>query len=40
MTSHAAGTSTLIIIDNIRYNANIPDGIFTRQFLATGRVPQ
>jgi hypothetical protein len=40
MTSHAAGTSTLIIVDSIRYNAAIPDGIFTRQFLATGRVPQ
>jgi outer membrane lipoprotein-sorting protein len=40
MTSHAAGTSTLIAVDSIRYNANIPDGIFTREFLATGRVPQ
>ncbi|MDR0731885.1 MAG: outer membrane lipoprotein-sorting protein [Treponema sp.] len=40
MTSHTAGTSTTIIVDNIRYNAAIPDGIFTRQFLATGRVPQ
>jgi outer membrane lipoprotein-sorting protein len=40
MTTHAAGTSTLIAVDNIRYNANIPDGIFTREFLATGRPPQ
>jgi outer membrane lipoprotein-sorting protein len=37
MTTHAAGTSTLIVVDEIRYNARIPDGIFTQEFLATGR---
>ncbi|MDR1443929.1 MAG: outer membrane lipoprotein-sorting protein [Treponema sp.] len=37
MTTHAAGTSTLIMVDDIRYNARIPDGVFTREFLVTGR---
>jgi outer membrane lipoprotein-sorting protein len=37
MTTHAAGTSTLIMVNDIRYNAPIPDGIFTQEFLATGR---
>jgi outer membrane lipoprotein-sorting protein len=37
MTSHAAGTYTQINVDDIRYNARIPDGIFTQEYLATGR---
>ncbi|MDR1025304.1 MAG: outer membrane lipoprotein-sorting protein [Treponema sp.] len=37
MTTHAAGTSTLIMVDDIRYNTRIPDGVFTREFLVTGR---
>jgi outer membrane lipoprotein-sorting protein len=37
MTSHAAGTYTQINVDDIRYDARIPDGIFTQEYLATGR---
>ncbi|MDR3247227.1 MAG: outer membrane lipoprotein-sorting protein [Treponema sp.] len=37
MTTHAAGTSTQIFVDEIRYDARIPDGIFTQEYLATGR---
>jgi outer membrane lipoprotein-sorting protein len=37
MTSHAAGTYTQINVDDIRYNARIPEGIFTQEYLATGR---
>jgi outer membrane lipoprotein-sorting protein len=37
MTSHGAGTSTQINVDDIRYNPSLPDGIFTQEFLANGR---
>jgi outer membrane lipoprotein-sorting protein len=37
MTSHAAGTYTQINVDDIRYNASLPEGIFTQEYLATGR---
>ncbi|MDR0401356.1 MAG: outer membrane lipoprotein-sorting protein [Treponema sp.] len=37
MTSRAAGTYTQINVDDIRYNARIPEGIFTQEYLATGR---
>jgi outer membrane lipoprotein-sorting protein len=37
MTSHAAGTYTQINVDDIRYDARIPEGIFTQEYLATGR---
>ncbi|MDR2746587.1 MAG: outer membrane lipoprotein-sorting protein [Treponema sp.] len=37
MTSHAAGTYTQINVDLIRYDAQIPEGFFTQEYLATGR---
>jgi outer membrane lipoprotein-sorting protein len=37
MTNHAAGTYTQINVDLIRYNAPIPEGFFTQEYLATGR---
>jgi outer membrane lipoprotein-sorting protein len=37
MTTHAAGTYTQINVDLIRYDAPIPEGIFTQEYLATGR---
>jgi outer membrane lipoprotein-sorting protein len=37
MTTHAAGTFTQINVDLIRYNAPIPEGFFTQEYLATGR---
>ena len=37
MTTHAAGTSTSIIIDIIRYDDPIPERVFTTEFLETGR---
>jgi outer membrane lipoprotein-sorting protein len=37
MTNHAAGTYTQINVDSIRYNAPIPEGFFTQEYLATGR---
>jgi hypothetical protein len=33
----AAGTSTTIYMDIIKYNDPIPEGVFTTQFLETGR---
>jgi hypothetical protein len=41
MSTHAAGTSTRLMVDSIRYDApNFPEGVFTQQFLSTGRPPQ
>jgi hypothetical protein len=37
MTSHGAGTYTQINVDLIRYDAPIPEGFFTQEYLATGR---
>jgi outer membrane lipoprotein-sorting protein len=37
MTTHAAETYTQINVDLIRYNAQIPEGFFTQEYLATGR---
>jgi outer membrane lipoprotein-sorting protein len=37
MTSHGAGTYTQINVDDIRYDVRIPEGIFTQEYLATGR---
>jgi hypothetical protein len=33
----SAGTSTTIYMDIIKYNDPIPEGVFTTQFLETGR---
>jgi len=37
MTTHAAGTSTAISMDIIKYDENIPEKVFTVEFLETGR---
>ena len=37
MTTLAAGTSTTIYTDILRYNDNIPEMVFTTEFLETGR---
>ena len=37
MTSLAAGTSTTLIADIVRYDDNIPEIVFTTEFLETGR---
>jgi hypothetical protein len=37
MTTLAAGTSTTINVDGIKYDENIPEGFFTTAFLETGR---
>ena len=37
MTTLAAGTSTTLNVIDIRYDAPIPEGVFTTNFLATGR---
>jgi hypothetical protein len=37
MTTHAAETYTQINVDLIRYDAPIPEGFFTQEYLATGR---
>jgi outer membrane lipoprotein-sorting protein len=37
MTTLAAATSTTIHVDNIKYDENIPEGVFTTTFLETGR---
>jgi outer membrane lipoprotein-sorting protein len=37
MTTLAAGTSTTINVNIIRYDENIPEGVFTTAFLETGR---
>jgi hypothetical protein len=40
MTTHAAGTSTTITIERIRYDDPIPEGVFTPAYLETGRPRQ
>ena len=37
MTTIAAGTSTTLNVMNLRYDDNIPEGVFTTRFLETGR---
>jgi outer membrane lipoprotein-sorting protein len=37
ITTHAAGTSTTIFTDIIRYDAPIPESVFTTAYLETGR---
>ena len=37
MTTHAAGTSTSLNVQNLRYDDNIPESVFTTNFLETGR---
>jgi hypothetical protein len=37
MTSVAAGTSTTIYVEIIKYDDQIPEGVFTTQYLETGR---
>jgi hypothetical protein len=37
MTTHAAGTSTTINVDIIKYDDPIPESVFTTEFLETGR---
>jgi hypothetical protein len=37
MTTHASGTSTSINMDIIRYDDQIPERVFTTEFLETGR---
>ena len=37
MTSIAAGTSTTLNVANLRYDDPIPEGVFTTNFLETGR---
>lgn len=37
ITTHAAGTSTTITSEIVKYDDNIPEGVFTTQFLETGR---
>jgi len=38
MTTHAAGTSTTITYEIIKYNDPIPEGVFTTAYLETGKV--
>ena len=38
ITTHAAGTSTTITMDIVKYDDNIPDGVFTEKYLSTGRL--
>ena len=37
MTTVGAGTSTTLFLEAIRYDDNIPEGVFTTSFLETGR---
>jgi outer membrane lipoprotein-sorting protein len=37
ITTHAAGTSTVITMDIVKYDDNIPERVFTTSFLETGR---
>jgi outer membrane lipoprotein-sorting protein len=37
ITTHAAGTSTIITMDIVKYDDNIPERVFTTTFLETGR---
>jgi outer membrane lipoprotein-sorting protein len=38
MTTVTTGTATAIFMDIVKYNDPIPEGVFTTQFLETGRV--
>jgi hypothetical protein len=37
ITTHAAGTSTTINMDIVKYDDNIPERVFTTEYLETGR---
>jgi negative regulator of sigma E activity len=37
MTTHAAGTSTTIFMDIIKYDDPVPDAVFTTAYLETGK---
>jgi outer membrane lipoprotein-sorting protein len=37
MTTLAVGTSTSLLVDIIKYDGNIPEGVFTTAYLETGR---
>jgi len=37
ITTHAAGTSTTINMEIVKYDDNIPEKVFTVEFLETGR---
>jgi regulatory protein YycH of two-component signal transduction system YycFG len=37
MTTIAAGTSTVIYVDKIQYDAPIPESVFTTSYLETGK---
>ena len=37
MTTLAAGTSTSLNVETLRYDENIPEGVFTTNYLETGR---
>jgi outer membrane lipoprotein-sorting protein len=37
ITTHAAGTSTTINMDIVKYDDNIPEKVFTTEYLETGR---
>jgi hypothetical protein len=37
MTTMAAGTSTSIMVDIIKYDDPMPEGVFTTAYLETGR---
>jgi outer membrane lipoprotein-sorting protein len=37
ITTHAAGTSTTITMDIVKYDDNIPEKVFTTEYLETGR---
>jgi len=38
MTTHAAGTSTTITNEIVKYNYPIPEGVFTTSYLETGKI--
>ena len=38
ITTHAAGTSTTINMEIVKYDDNIPDGVFTSKYLETGKL--
>lgn len=38
MTTISAGTSTEIFVEEIKYNGEIPDGVFTQNYLETGKL--
>jgi outer membrane lipoprotein-sorting protein len=37
MSTLAAGTSTIITVNRLEYNSNVPEGVFTNKYLETGK---